>query len=91
MKLNQMIDNAKKKTSEMTGLKFNSITGMSKDAETGLMRLEMELLERKGIPDSMDLLGIYEVEIDEDGEITGFGRTGMRKRGDTAIEPVEEY
>ena len=91
MKLNQIIENAKINTSEFTGMPINSLTGMTKDPETNSLRLEIELLERKGIPDSMDLLGIYEVLVDEEGDICELSRTGMRKRGDKSIEQIEEY
>lgn len=91
MNLGQIIEKAKKNISDITGLPLNSISGMTRDAETNDIRLEVELTERKGIPDSMDLLGIYEIVIDENGNISEFSRTGMRKRGDTAIEQVEEY
>ena len=43
----------------------------------------MELLEKKSIPDSMDILGIYEVVIDEGGQLISLDRKGLRRRGDT--------
>jgi hypothetical protein len=42
----------------------------------------VELVERRAIPDSMDLLGLYEVITDDTGNVQTFRRVGMRKRGD---------
>lgn len=72
---------------EITPLPINNITGVSHDREERQWIVTVELLERKSIPDSMDLLGIYEVFLDEDGEPLEFRRMGGRKRGDVG-EPT---
>jgi len=41
-----------------------------------------ELVERKSVPDTSDLLGIYEVRMDEAGNILCYERTRMRRRSD---------
>ena len=49
----------------------------------------MELIERKSIPDAQDLMGGYEVTIDdEEGKVLGFERKTLRKRGDTSINEL---
>ena len=40
-------------------------------------------LERKAIPDTMDVLGLYEVRLDSEGTLLGFERKKLRKRGET--------
>lgn len=42
----------------------------------------LELLERKAYPDTMDIIGRYEVRMDADGELLGYERKGLRKRID---------
>jgi len=82
MRMNEVIEKAKKGIAELTTLKLNTVIGASKDEESGGWRVMVELLEKASIPDAMDLLGIYEVLLDEEGEIVQFERKGMRKRGD---------
>lgn len=43
----------------------------------------VEVLERKAVPDSQDLIGIYEVILGARGEILGYKRTKVRHRTDT--------
>ena len=45
--------------------------------------VSLEALERKAIPDTMDVLGLYEVRLDSDGNLLGFARKKLRKRGET--------
>jgi hypothetical protein len=66
----------------LTSLPFHTITGVALDEETNAPIITMELVERKAIPDSMDLLGLYEVMTDEEGRVRTFKRVSMRKRGD---------
>jgi hypothetical protein len=44
----------------------------------------VEELERKGIPDTMDILGLYEISMDNEGVLLSVERKRLRKRGDTA-------
>jgi len=80
--MKQLLDSVKKEMMELTSLPFNTIAGMALDEETHTPIVTIELVERKAIPDSMDLLGIYEVITDEDGGVVTFKRVSMRKRGD---------
>jgi len=43
----------------------------------------IEVLERKGIPDTVDILGLYEISMNFEGELLGMERKNLRKRGDT--------
>ncbi len=49
---------------------------------------EVEVLERKSIPDTQDLLGRYEMKFDAEGELLGYKRVMIRRRSD--LEAVEE-
>jgi hypothetical protein len=46
----------------------------------------LEALERRGIPDTMDIVGIYEVHLDNNGGLLSFERKRLRKRGGTKEE-----
>jgi hypothetical protein len=60
--------------------KVSSVTGISRTAEG--WRVTVELVERAAIPDTMDLLGVYEVLLGPEGELTGYERIRMRRRCD---------
>jgi len=91
MNLKEMITSTKHDINEITGFPVNAVTGIVKNVETGFWTVEIELLERTGIPDTMDMLGIYEVSVDGDGAVIEYVRKGLRKRGDKSITPTEEY
>ena len=80
--MKQLVDRVKRGIVDLTSLKFNTIVEVSMDDETHTHRVVCELVERAAIPDSMDLLGIYEIHADDSGFIQTFKRVSMRKRGD---------
>ncbi|MEO3760018.1 gas vesicle protein [Mycobacterium sp. B14F4] len=45
--------------------------------------VEFEVVEDRRIPSSSDVLALYEVELDADGELLGFRRTSRYLRGQT--------
>ena len=62
-------------------LPVNAVIGLTKT--DGEWVVSLEAVERKAIPDTMDVLGLYEIRMDGDGNLVGFERTRLRKRGDT--------
>lgn len=50
----------------------------------------VEVLERKAIPDTQDILGVYELKLAEDGELKEYKRVELRRRGDVGVEDVED-
>jgi hypothetical protein len=89
MNLREVIERAKQGVGELTPLKLNTVIGASKDEESGGWKVLVELLEKTSIPDSQDLLGIYEILLTAEGEIVRFERKGMRRRGE--VEQREVY
>lgn len=75
----QAIERAKKQLSDLVERKPSSVTAVSKDEEGWHVSLEM--LERKAIPDHMDLLARYDVLLDDEGNVVNFDRGGLRTRG----------
>ncbi len=45
-------------------------------------KVVIEVLERKAMPDSMDLLGRYEIKTNQDGEIQNYNQILLRHRND---------
>lgn len=58
---------------ELVGRPVESVTGMEKDGSEWTVTVEVLELER--IPNTTDVLGIYEVQVDKDGELTSARRT----------------
>lgn len=48
----------------------------------GEWRITVEALERRSIPDSMDLLGRYEIRLNKNGALIGWTQTVIRRRCD---------
>ena len=65
----------------LTNLKASGVIGVSHGEKGWVVSIEM--LEKKSIPDSMDVLGLYEVKVDDRGKIVDFSRVKLRKRCDT--------
>lgn len=56
------------------------VTGPSK-TDDGWM-VSVEAVKGKAIPDTMNLLGLYEIRLGSDGSLLGFDRKRLRKRGE---------
>ena len=80
MNLTEAVFKAKESLRGLTNLEFNGVIGISKEGNE--WKITLELVERKSIPDSSDLLGIYELRLDEEGGIVSFNRSRLRRRGD---------
>ena len=49
----------------------------------------VEVIERNSIPDTQDILGRYELDLDADANVTGYRRLRRYRRGDTDDEAIE--
>lgn len=79
-----MIKKAQEDFARVTKIPVDGVIGLSKTEEGWVVLLEA--LERRAIPDTMDILGLYEVRLDSEGNFLGFERKKLRKRGDTKEE-----
>lgn len=80
MILTTLIEKAQKELTTLTGLPASSTTEAVKDPRG--WRIGIELVEKKAIPDQMDILALYEGVFDEEGNLLSFHRKSMRKRMD---------
>ena len=64
---------------ELTGRSAEGITGIER-TEDG-WRVSIEVVESRRIPDSTDILAVYEVDVDGSGELTGYQRVRRYTRG----------
>jgi hypothetical protein len=61
-------------------LKVSGVTSVARTEEG--WQITLELIERVAVPDTMDLLGVYEVRLDHEGGMLGYERTRIRHRCD---------
>ena len=83
MNVSGLAERAKSQLAELTGLKPITVTGASKDEQGWHIALDM--LEMSRIPSATDVLGDYEVLLDDNGNMLRFERKRTRLRG----EPME--
>ncbi|MBT2209307.1 MULTISPECIES: gas vesicle protein GvpO [Actinomadura] len=64
----------------MTGRSAESVVGMERADGDG-WRVTVEVVETRRIPDSADILAVYETEVDGDGELVAYRRVRRYPRG----------
>jgi Gas vesicle synthesis protein GvpO len=69
----QLAMSARRQLSEITGLEAQAVTSLERE-DDGTWRVTVELLELSRLPETDDLLGSYEAELDEDGDLQGYRR-----------------
>ena len=84
MNANEIVAKAREEFISLGKKPADGITGLSKTEEGWSILLEA--LERKAIPDTMDVLGLYELRLDDEGHLLGLDRKKLRKRGETHEE-----
>jgi len=81
MNTDEIVKKAQEEFARLSKLPVNAVIGLAKTEEGWMVSLEA--LERKAIPDTMDVLGLYEVRLNHEGNLLGFDRKKLRKRGET--------
>jgi Gas vesicle synthesis protein GvpO len=69
----QLAMRARDQLAEITGLEAEAVTSLGR-AEDGTWKVTVELLELERVPNTDDVLGSYEAELDADGELLGYRR-----------------
>lgn len=68
--------------------KPESVVSISKEAKG--WKAVLDVLERRAVPDTQDLLGRYELTLNEEGELLGYKQVVVRRRQDRlGIEFIE--
>lgn len=79
--MEEIIQIGRQRLIELVGLKPLAVVEAIPEEE-GIWLLKMEFVEREGIPNTMDMIGLYEAQLDNHGQLIGYSRKDMRKRGD---------
>ncbi len=64
---------------ELTGRDAEGVTGLERTDQG--WRVEVEVVEVRRIPDTTDVLALYEVTLDDEGELEGYRRLRRYGRG----------
>lgn len=70
---------AREQLAELTGMVAESVSSFERTEEG--WTLEVEVLELERVPDTMSLMAGYQVELDHDGQLTGYRRVRRYERG----------
>lgn len=79
--VDQIINIGRKRLTELVGLKPLAVVEAVPGEDAG-WTLKIEFIEREGIPNTMDIIGLYEVLLDRQGQLLSYSRKDIRKRGD---------
>ena len=85
MLMMEIAEKAKKELAKATGLTPATVIAVAKDDSKG-WEVILEMVERHCIPDAGDCLGIYQVQLDEEGNLISFKRKRTRKRMDNIVD-----
>ena len=82
MKATELIEQAKGQVAQLTGLRPETVSSLSRDGDENWV-VKVEALELTRVPRTMDVLGTYEVTLSNDGDLVGFRRTRRYNRSST--------
>jgi hypothetical protein len=82
LSLEEIINTGRQKLIEFVGLKPLAVVEVLPGEDNSWL-LKVEFIEREAIPNTMDMIGLYEAQLDNHGQILGYSRKDMRKRGDS--------
>ncbi len=81
MQLMQIIERAKAQLAKATGMEPLITPAASRDGDG--WRVTVEVVELHRIPEAQDVIGVYDVQMSDAGELLEWRRMGMRRRDDT--------
>lgn len=75
----QLIEEARKQVHELVGIEADTVSGLAGTGDDGWI-VTVEAVELVRVPNTMDLMGTYEVTLSRAGELLGFRRLGRYQR-----------
>jgi Gas vesicle synthesis protein GvpO len=77
----ELAQQARQQVSELTGLQSGTVTGLDRAGDDWVVTVDVVELER--IPNTMDVIGTFEVTLSEQGDVVGLRRRGRHRRSET--------
>ena len=84
----ELIQKARSQLHDVTGLDLASTVSARRQKDG--WHVQVEVVEKKSVPDSQDILATYEVVLDEEANFANFTRVGMRRRNDVVAQAAVE-
>lgn len=81
----KLAQHARRELGEITGLKPEGVSALEQQ-DDGTWLVTIELLELSRVPETDDMLGSYETEFDEHGELLGYRRVRRYPRSQAGEE-----
>jgi hypothetical protein len=78
----QLVAEARRQLAEITGMEAGAVTSLERSDDDG-WKLTVELVELSRIPRAADVLGVYDVTLDTDGQLVRYRRVRRYSRGET--------
>ncbi|MFH8495947.1 gas vesicle protein [Streptomyces coeruleorubidus] len=75
----EVLRQARGQLAELTGMTAESVSSFEQTDQG--WALEVEVLELERVPDTMSLMASYQVELDAQGQLTGYRRVRRYERG----------
>jgi hypothetical protein len=79
VRVRELLDTAMEQAADLTGKPVEAVSGLERDGD-GPWVVTVEVLELERVPNTMDILASYEIELSDDGEVLGFQRRGRYHR-----------
>ncbi len=80
-------DTVRANATALIGHPLDAVVAIAQDGDEG-WRAVVEVVERSSVPDTEDILGRYEVFLNESGDFRSYGRLDRYRRADTDVEAV---
>ncbi|MFE1924979.1 gas vesicle protein GvpO [Streptomyces asoensis] len=75
----EVLRHARTQLAELTGMTAESVSSFEQTQDG--WSLEIEVLELSRVPDTMSLMASYQVDLDAEGQLTGYRRVRRYERG----------
>lgn len=80
--LDDIRQRAASRSEAITERPLDSVHTVEYDEEAGRWRTLVDVVERRSVPDTQDILGVYRIDFDEQGNAVAFERLQRYRRGD---------
>lgn len=80
----EIAERAKEQLAQLTGYEAGTVSGMSKDEEG--WHVSVDMIELRRVPDTTDILAVYQALLDEEGNLLSYKRTRRYMRDQVAEE-----
>lgn len=80
----EIAERAKAQLADLTGYDIGTVSRMSRDEEG--WHVSVDLIELHRVPDSTDMLAVYEALLDGEGNLLSYKRTRRYRRDQAEVE-----